>query len=90
MMVYNYTVAIYAECEYCQFSTKKWKMWIQFDWRFRMILRYKNWASVSQLLGVNLIWFLLLFTIFKFRYLNVEWRYVYSISLFSFLVVLAE
>ena len=92
MMVFNYTVAIYAECEYCQFSTKIWKMWIQFDWRFRMILRLYTeiGRAISQLLGVNLIWFLLLFTIFKFRYLNVEWRYVYSISLYSFFAVLAE
>jgi len=86
MMVFNYTIAIYAECEYCKFSTKKWNMWIQFDWRFRMILRLYTeiGQAVSQLLGVNLIWFLLLFAIFKFWYTNVEWRYVYSISLYSF------
>ena len=55
----------------------KKKMWIQFDWRFRMILRLyiEIWWAVSQLVGVYLIWFILLFTIFKFSYMNVEWRY---------------
>ena len=62
MMVLNYTLAIYVECEYCLFSTKKQKKCeceyfnvVKFDWRFRMILRLYieiGWA-VSQLVGVN-------------------------------------